>query len=155
MVDRDGDLRVKEALHAKCPCEQGGLGEILMFCEGEEGAMEVPVRNEDDDVSARMRPEREDACDGRFRSCEHAVVTSAEAAFDASAVSEGEEGNDKVVGVGNGIDVDRVVVHGGLVGKVNDGCGTCRRGRDVEGGEDAGMGPCETCGNAEDREGGG
>ena len=144
MVDGDGDVRVKEALHAKHPGEQGGLGEVLVLREREEGAVEVPVWNKYDDVSAWMGPEREDARNGRFRSCERAIVTSAEAAFNASAVSEGEEGGDKVVRVRNGIDVDRIVVRGGLVGKVYDGRGARRRSRDVKGSEDSGVGPCET-----------
>ena len=59
-----------------------------------------------------------------------------------------------MVGVGDGVDVDRVVVLRGSVGKVNDGSGTSRRGRGVEGGEDSGVGPCETGGDAEDGEGG-
>ena len=58
-----------------------------------------------------------------------------------------------MVGVGDGVDVDRVVVLRGSVGKVNDGSRTCRRGRGVEGGEDPGVRPSETCGDAEDGEG--
>ena len=117
--------------------------------------MEVPIQNKNDDVSAWVGSEREDAHNGRFRCCERAIVTSAEAAFDARAIGEGEEGNDKVVRVGDGVDMDRVVVLGGLVGKVNDGLGVCWCSRDVEGGEDSGAGPCETCGNAKNGEGGG
>jgi len=33
-VNRDGDVWVEEALHAKRPCEQGRLGEVLMLCQG-------------------------------------------------------------------------------------------------------------------------
>ena len=57
-----------------------------------------------------------------------------------------------MVGVGDRVDVDRVVVRRGLVGKVDGGSGTSRRGRGVKGGEDSGVGPCETCGDAEDGE---
>ena len=106
MVDGDGDVRVEEALHPKRPCDQGGLGEIFVFREREEGAVEVPIRNEYGGVSTRMGPKREDPRDGRLRSCERAVMASTEAAFNARAISEGEEGSNKVVGVGNRVDVD-------------------------------------------------
>jgi len=116
--------------------------------------VEVPIWNKNDDVLARVGSKREDAHDGRFRCCECAIVTSTEAAFDTRAISEGEEGNNKVVRVGDGEDVDRAVVLGGLVGKVNDGLRERRCNRGVEGGEDSGVGPCETCGNAKRGEGG-
>ena len=32
VVDGDGDVGVEKTLHAKCTCEQGGLGEVLVFC---------------------------------------------------------------------------------------------------------------------------
>jgi len=38
-VDSDGDVWMEKTLHAKCSCKQGGLGEILVFCQGQEGAV--------------------------------------------------------------------------------------------------------------------
>jgi len=117
--------------------------------------VEVPIRNKDDGVSARVGSEREDARDGRVDCRESAIVAGTEAAFDAHAISEGEEGDNKMVRMRDGVDVDRVVIRGGMVGKVGDGLGTRRRGWGIEGGEDLRVGPCETCGNTEDGEGGG
>jgi len=51
-------------------------------------------------------------------------VTGVEAAFNARTISEGEEGDNKMVRMGNGIDVDQVVIRGGMVGKVGDGLRT-------------------------------
>ena len=81
-------------------------------------------------------------------------MTGTEAAFNARAISKGKEGGNEVIGVGDRVDVDRIMIHRGLVSKVNDGRRTSRRGQGVEGGEDSGVGPCETCGDAEDGEGG-
>jgi len=122
--------------------------------KGEERAVEVLVRNENDGMLARVGSKREDARDGRFCCCEGAIMTSAETAFNARAVSEGEESEDKVIGMRDGEDMDRVVIVRGLVGKVNNGVGPRRRSRDVEGGENSGVRPCETCRDAKDGEGG-
>jgi len=89
-MDGYGDFRMEEALHAKCPGEQGGLGKVFVLRKREEWAMEVPVWNKDDDVSAWMRAEGEDACDGRLSSGKYAIVAGAETALDARAVGEGE-----------------------------------------------------------------
>jgi len=94
MVDGYGDFRMEEALHAQGSCEQGGLGEVFVLCKREEWAVEVPVWNKDDDVSTWMRAQGEDACDGCLSSGERAIVAGAETALDASAIGEGEEGND-------------------------------------------------------------
>ena len=88
MVDGDCDVRVKEALHAKRPCEQGSLGEVLVFRQGQEGAEEVPVGNKDDSVSARVRTEGKDSCNGSVGSSKCAVMASAKAAFDACAIGK-------------------------------------------------------------------
>jgi len=52
-------------------------------------------------------------------------VASAETALDAGAIGEGEEGDNKVVRVWEWVDVDGVVVGGGLVCEVNNGRSEC------------------------------
>jgi len=117
--------------------------------------VEVPVGNEDDDVSARVRTKGEDASDGGFRGSERAVMACAVATFNARAIGEGEEGGNEMVRVWDRVDVDGVVVVGRLIRKVYDGLRTRRRCRGVEGVDDAGVGPHKTCQDAEHREGGG
>jgi len=53
-------------------------------------------------------------------------VAGAETVFNARALSEGEEGDDEVVRMGDGVDMDRVMVQRRLVGEVDDGLRTCR-----------------------------
>jgi len=121
----------------------------------QERALEVPVGNKYNDVSSWMGSEREDTRNGSFHSSKCAVVTSAEPALDAGAIGEREEGDDEVVRVWDWVNVDGVVVCRGLVCEVDDGCRTRRRCWGIKSAEDLGVGPCETCRDAEDREGGG
>ena len=109
-MDGDGDVGVEEALHIKRACKKGRLGEVLVLREGQEGTVEVPVRNKDDRVPTRVGTKREDTGYGSLGSRKCAVMASAETSFDACSVHEGEEGNDKVVGVR-----DRVDVYGRMV----------------------------------------
>jgi len=125
-----------------------------MLRKGEEGSVEVRIRNKDYGISTGVGPKGEDARNSCVCCSQGTIVTSTETAVNTRAIGKGEEGYDEVVGVGDGVDVDRVMVLRGMVGQVNDGLGTSRRGRGVEGREDSGVGPCETCGYAEDGEGG-
>jgi len=154
-VDGDGNLRVEEALHAQRPCEQGSLGEIFVLRQGQEGAVEVLVWNENEDMLAWVGSKREDARNGSFCGSKCAIMASAKTVFDACAIGEGEEGNDEMVRVWDWVYVDGVVVCRGLVCKVNDGCSMSRYCWGAEGIEYSGVRPCETCCDAEDREGGG
>ena len=152
MVDRDCDVRVKEALHTKRPCEQGSLGEVLVFCQGQEGAEKVPIGNKDDSVTARVRTEGKDTRNGSVGGSKRVVMAGPKTAFDAHAIGKGEEGGYKVIGVWERVDVDGVVVGGGLVCKVNDGRGAGWRRQSVEGVEYARVRPCKTSRNAKDGE---
>ena len=154
-VDGDGNVRMEEALHAKRPRKQGSLGEILMLCQGQERAVKVPIRNENDDVSSQVRSKREDARNGSFSGSKCAIVASAEAALDAGAIGEGEEGDDKMIRMWDRVDMDGVVVCGRQVCKVNDGRGSRWCCRDIESGEDSGVGPRKTHWDAKGRKGGG
>jgi len=154
-VDGDGDVWVEEALHTQHPCEQGGLGEIFVLCQRQEGAMKVPVRNENEDVSPGVGSKREDTCNSSFHGSKCAIMAGAKTTLDACAIGEGKEGDDEVVRVRDRVNMDGVVICRGLVRKVNDGRRTCWCGRGIESAEDSGVGPCETCRDAEDREGGG
>jgi len=154
-VDGNGDVWVKEALHPKHACKQGSLGKILVLCQGQEGAVKVPVRNEDGYVLSRVRTKGQDASYGSLHSSKCAIMVGVEALLDACAVGEGEEGNDEVVRVWDWVDVDSVVTWGGLVRKINDCRRPSRCSREVEGGEYAGVGPGKACRDAEDWEGSG
>jgi len=68
-VDGDGNVWVEEALHPKRPCKQGGLGEIFVLRQGQEGAVEVPIWNKDEDVSSWVGSEGEDPRNGGFCGC--------------------------------------------------------------------------------------
>jgi len=68
--------------------------------------VEVPIWNKDDRVMARVRAKGEDAGDGGIDSRKCTVVTCAKATLDACAVYKSEEGNDEVVRVRDGVDVD-------------------------------------------------
>jgi len=125
MMDGDSDVWVEEALHTKCPCKQGGLGKIFMLRQGQEGAVQVVIWNEDEDMSSWVGTQREDTRNGSFYGSKCAIMAGAETALDAGAVGEGEEGSDEVVRVRDWVDVDRVVVCGGMVCKVDDGRGMC------------------------------
>ena len=102
-----------------------------MLPQGQEGVIEVPVRNEDDDVVTRVGTEGEDSSDGSFGGHRGAVMTGAESSLDTCAIREGEEGSDEMVRVGDGVDVDCVVIRGWVVCKRNDGLGPCRSRREV------------------------
>jgi len=115
---------------------------------------EVLVWNEDDDMATRVRTKGEDSGYGSLSSREGAVMAGAESPFDARAVCEGEEGGNEVVRVRDGINVDGVMIRGGLICKCDDGLGSGWVRRKVKGTVDAGVGPCETGGDAESWEGG-
>ena len=115
---------------------------------------EVLVWNEDDDVVTRVRTEGEDSGYGSLGSREGAVMAGAEPPFDTCAVCESEEGSNEVVRVWDGINVDGVMIRGGLICKRGDGLGSGWVCRKVKCTVDAGVGPCETGGDAESREGG-
>ena len=117
--------------------------------------MEVAVWNKDDCVMTRVGTKGEDASNGSVSSCNCAVVTGSEASFNACAAREGKEGDDEVIRVWDGVNVDGVVVSWRIVGKVGNGRCSSLRGWEGEGIEDSGVRPCETCRNAEHREGGG
>jgi len=154
-VDGDGDVQVKEALHTKRPCKQGGLGKIFVLCQGQEGAVKVPIRNENECGSTRVGSKGEDTRNGSFCGSKCAIVASAKTALDACAIGEGEEGGDKVVRVRDWVDVDGVVVGGWVVREVDDSLRTCWRCWGGESGEYSGMGPSKTSRDAEYRKGGG
>ena len=61
----DEDVGVEKTLHFQGACEQRCLGKVLVFREGEEGAMEVAVGEEYCCVLARVGAKREDAGNGR------------------------------------------------------------------------------------------
>jgi len=98
-VDGDGNVRMEEALHAKCPCKQGSLGEIFVLRQGQEGVVKVPIWNENENVLAWVGSKREDTCNSSFCSSKCAIMASAKTALDACAIGEGEEGDNEVVRV--------------------------------------------------------
>jgi len=116
--------------------------------------MEVPIWNKDDSVAARVGAKGEYAGDGGVSSRKCAVVTCSEATFDAHAIHKSEEGNDEVVRVRDGVYVDRRVVWGRTVSKVNDSRRPGLCGWESEGVEDSGVGPCEASWDAKNWEGG-
>jgi len=126
-----------------------------VLCQGQEGAVKVPIRNENDNVSSWVGSKREDARNGSFSGSKCAIMASVKTALDACAIGEGEEGDNEVVGVWDRVDMDSVVVRGRMVCKINDSRGMSWCGRDVESVEYSGVGPHETGWDAEDRKGGG
>jgi len=79
--------------------------------------MEVVVRQEDKRVVASMRTERKDACNGGFHGSKSAIVACTKSVLNACALKKSEEGHDKMVRMGDRVDVHRCVVKGGVVSK--------------------------------------
>ena len=127
---------------------------MLMFSQGQEWAVEVPVWNKDNGVATRVGTKGEDSGYGSVGGRRGAVMAGAESPLDTCAIHEGEEGGDKMVRVGDGVDVDGVVVRGREVCKSNDGLSPSWSRREVEGAVDLGVGPSETSGDAKWRKGG-
>ena len=81
-------------------------------------------------------------------------MAGAESPLNTRAVREGEEGDNEVVRMWDGVDVDGIVVRGWMVCKCSDGLGPQRSRWEAECAVDSGVGPCETSGDAKCREGG-
>ena len=81
--DIDKDVWVEEAMHPQCTCKQRGLGKVLMLRQGEEGLVEVAIRQENSGVFAQMGSKGEDPCNGSKSGGKSAVMACAEPAFDA------------------------------------------------------------------------
>jgi len=84
--------------------------------------VEVPIRNEYENVPPRVGSQGEDSCDSGLHSDKHAVMVCSKALFDANAVGKCEERGNEVIRVGDRVDIDGVVVSRGVVCKVNDDC---------------------------------
>jgi len=96
---------MKEAMHVDHGGKKRGLREIFMLCEGQEGAVEVAVRQEYEHVVASMRAERKDACNGGFCGSKDVVMARTKPMLNAGTIKEREESHDEVIGVGNRVDV--------------------------------------------------
>ena len=57
-------------------------------------------------MSTWVGPKREDTRNGSFHCRKRTIVASAETALDACAIGEGEEGDNKMVRMWNGVDMD-------------------------------------------------
>ena len=106
-------------------------------------------------MTARVGTRGKDSGYGSLSSRKGAVVAGAESPLDACAVCKREEGDDEVVRVWDGVDVDGVVVGGRVVCKRDDGLGPSRSCWEAECAMDLGVGPCETGGDAKRQKGGG
>ena len=85
-VDGDGYVGVEEALHVKRTREKGGLGEVFVLLQGEEGVIKVPIWNEEDDVAAWVGAKREDPRGGSVDGRGGAVMAGVESSGDARAI---------------------------------------------------------------------
>jgi len=70
-----------------------------------------------------MGAKREDPGDGSVGGRKGAVMAGAESPSNTCALREGEEGDDIVIWVGDGVDVYGVVIGGRVVCKRKDGLG--------------------------------